>query len=314
MAIDDITGDTPSDQIRPSDVFRHRKFPWSDYLQRHLTSSSVIVSSLHPIMGLRVAALFVDLTNSGHASDTPGRGDIQILSGVRTRAHQTALYNEICLRQRRCSFVAHPTRVHGVDAEGVQRQGSNHMAQRQPWKQGGKRAEVGYAVDLRNNRGTDRAAWAPVHDILAKYGLDWPLKGSPLERWHIEWFPRSASGPYAGPWPQRPGVHRQLVKGAIGGDVRILQRQLGASADSVFGASTERKVNRQLDKLGLEQSGVWGGQAQRRWERAQLPPPPPPAPAPPAVPVPPAAPVIPVTVETLHQRVLRLEQFHSGAT
>ncbi len=280
----------PSSELTAAKVMQEPKFDWSDYLQRHLTHPGVVVSTLHPIMGLRVAALFVYLTKRGHASDSPGRGKIEILSGVRTKAQQTALYNDICLRQRRCAWVANPTRVHGVDAEGVQRQGSNHQAQRQSWSVDGTRAEVGYAVDLRNGYGKDKAAWKPVHDVLGRFGLDWPLKTGAVERWHIEWFPRSRSAPLGGKraWPDRPGVHRPLKLGHMGGDVRHLQRQAGVLADGRFMRGTEQAVKVLEESLGIKPNGVWTERNQDRWERAQAPPaaPPPPAPAPAPAPPP----------------------------
>lgn len=288
--------DRPSSQLTPKQVMTDARFDWSSYLQRHLTSASVVVSKLHPIMGLRVAAMFIDLTHKGLASDTPGRGDFQILSGVRTKAHQIALYNDICLRQRRCAYVANPYRVHGVDAEGVQRQGSNHQAQRQSWGAEAIPAgnEVGYAIDIRNNRGSNDAAWKPVHDICRTYGLDWPLKSGAVERWHFEWFPRSRSAPLGGDvaWPKRPGIHRPLKKGHIGGDVRKLQRQLGVKVvDGVFGVGTENGVKELEKELGLTANGVWTAGNQRKWEKAQRQswgaPEPEPAPAPEPEPAPP---------------------------
>lgn len=251
-------------------------FDWSSYLQRHLTSPAVVVSKLHPIMGLRVAALFLNLTKQDLASDTPGRGTFQILSGVRTKAQQTALYNDICLRQRRCAYVANPTSMHAVDGEGVARQGSNHQAQLQSWGPNAIPAgnEVGYAIDLRNNAGSSTEAWKPVHDRLATFGLDWPLKTGAIERWHIEWFPRSSGVPLNGSiaWPTRPGIHRPLKRGHIGGDVAALQRQLGILVDDRFGAGTENAVSEAEADLGLSVNGVWTASNQRKWEKAQLPP------------------------------------------
>lgn len=274
----------PSVELTAKLVMAEPKFDWSSYLQRHLTHPGVVVSKLHPIMGLRLAALFVYLTKRGHASDTPGKGKIEILSGVRTKAQQTVLYNDICLRQHRCKYVANPTRVHGSDAEGVQRQGSNHQAQRQSWSVDSLgRAEVGYAVDLRNGYGKNDAAWKPVHDVLGRFGLDWPLKTGAVERWHIEWFPRSRPAPLEGKraWPDRPGVHRPLRLGHMGGDVRHLQRQAGVMADGKFMRGTEAAVKDMERELGLKPNGVWTERNQNRWEKAHAPTPaPPPAPAP----------------------------------
>ncbi|MGB1224874.1 MAG: hypothetical protein ACPHCN_12120, partial [Mycobacterium sp.] len=226
--------------------------------------------------------LFIDLTHKGLASDEPGSGRFQILSGVRTKAHQTALYNEICLRQRRCAMVANPNTVHATDSEGVQRQGSNHMAQLQPWYRNGERAEVGYAIDVRNQAGGTAAAWKPFHDLLPTYGLDWPLKGSPLERWHIEAFPRRRGTWIPGPFPTRPGVHRQLVRGARGGDVEALQRQIGNTpVDGVFGRGLEADVRKAEVALGRTANGRWGLADQEAWEKAQQPAPLPPVTVPP---------------------------------
>lgn len=302
--------DVPSSDLRASDVWKG-KFDWSGYLQRHLTSPSVIVSRLHPIFGLRLAALFIYLTNHGLASDTPGEGTFQILSAVRLDAHQWSLWNSICKVANRCRMVAHPTKVHGVDSEGTPRQGSNHQPQEQKWLDDeGDPVEVGYAVDIRNTRGGSAAAWAPLHKLLPRYGLDWPLKGNPLERWHIEWFPRSRSMPIEGTvksraWPKRPGVHRPLRKGHRGGDVANLQDQLNSIADldinlkvdGVFGQTTANAVKATRSWLGKKAVGWWRESHQKALEaklRAQdstLPDgwgplvPPAPLPAPPPEPV-----------------------------
>jgi Putative peptidoglycan binding domain len=262
--------------MTPDHVFTAPKFHWSRYLQRHLAYSSVNVSDLHPIMGLRLAALFIHLTNLGLADNRPGFGLFQISSGVRSYAQQVALYNDICLRQGRCTMVANPhlPRSSGADQEGVLRFGSNHMAQRQSglWSQGigtTQPVEVGYAVDIRNT-GT---SWDNLHRHLDQFGLVWPLKGSPYEPWHIEAFPdRSefALGWAPGPWPRRPGVHRPLFMGAIGGDVRKLQRQLGIpkdARDGRFGQSTRVAVRAMQHKLGIERTGIWATLDQRRFER-----------------------------------------------
>lgn len=249
--------DTASADLTPGQVFTDPKFPWSDYLQRHLTTAGVVVSRLHPIMGLRVAALFIDLTKAGFADDTPGRGTFQILSGVRSKAHQTALWNEICGRQRRCGYVANPNTVHAVDAEGVQRQGSNHMAQRQPWPAAIQPRDVGYAIDLRNQRGSNDAAWQPVHSRLATYGLDWPLKTGAVERWHIEAFPRRNADWIDGPWPARPGVHRPIMRPLRGGDVKAYQQARGLKADGIAGRLTEADIRKRQTELGRPVTGIW---------------------------------------------------------
>jgi hypothetical protein len=254
---------------RPGDVFRAPKFNWSRYLQRHLVWAGVNVSDLHPIMGLRLAALFVDLANAGLASNTPGQGLFQITSGVRTREQQIALYNDICLRQGRCSMVANPYAPGSTDAEGVQRQGSNHMAQRQDdrWARawGTSTVEVGYAVDIRNT-GT---SWSNLHDRLHRHGLDWPLKGAPYEPWHIEAFPRwgHPNGWVKGPWPKRPGIHRPLFGGLRGGDVGRLQAQLDIARDGHFGPATAKAVRRAQRRLGTDRTGTWTAADQRAWER-----------------------------------------------
>jgi len=261
---------TPS---QPADVFRAPKFNWARYLQRHIVWGGVNVSGLHPILGLRLAALFVDLTNAGYASNTPGQGLFQITSGVRTREQQIALYNDICLRQGRCSMVANPyyARSSGPDAEGVQRYGSNHMAQRQDarWAKawGVAFVDLGYAVDFRNT-GT---SWSNLHNRLGRYGLDWPLKGSPYEPWHVEAFPDQSPHPngwVTGPWPKRPGIHRPLFGGLRGGDVGKLQRMLKLDADGVFGPSTTKAVRRAQRKLGTPRTGTWTAADQRAAERA----------------------------------------------
>jgi hypothetical protein len=269
--------------VKPKDVFTAPKFDWSRYLQFHITHGGVNVSQLHPIMGLRLAALFISLTNDGYASLTPGRGGYQILSGVRTRAEQIYLYNKICLQEGRCSMVANPyhPRSSGPDAEGVLRHGSNHMAQRQSglwaleWGRNPTTApvELGYAVDI-----TTSVGWGPLHSRAAAFGLDWPLKGSPFEPWHFEAHPdrsTTANGWLAGPWPRRPGIHRPLFMGLKGGDVAKLQRQLGIRPDGAFGPGTradvrtaQRTLNRILPKTDLDIDGVWGPRDQRAFERA----------------------------------------------
>jgi hypothetical protein len=282
----------PSAQLTPATPFTDPKFDWSSYLQRHLTSPGVVVSTLHPIMGLRVAALFITLTAEKLASDEPGAGIIQILSGVRTKAQQTALFSDICLRQKRCAYVANPNNVHGPDEEGTVRQGSNHQAQRQTWSVNGVPAEVGYAVDLRNQAGSDDAAWKPVHDRLAKYGLDWPLKTGAIERWHMEAFPRRV-GWLEGPWPQRPGIHRKLSVGHRGGDVELLQQQVNNEpVDGIFGRGLEADVRAAQTGFGLMATGTWGAGAQTAYEASIAPPAPEP---PPVIVIPPAASIAALT-------------------
>jgi hypothetical protein len=253
---------------KPTDPFEKPNFNWRKYLQRHLAYPSVNVRDLHPIMGLRLAALFIDLENAG----LTGPFGFQISSAVRTRAEQIYLYNTICLQQGRCDMVANPyiPRSSGPDQEGVLRYGSNHMAQTQDRRWG---VDVGYAVDIRNNHGS----WAQFHARLPQYGLDWPLKSSPYEPWHVEAFPdRSIHdvGWLPGPWPDRPGVHRPLCPGMKGGDVRKLQRQLRLTADGDFGTTTARAVRRMRRKLKLPRRGarhrpVWDKEAQLAWERSR---------------------------------------------
>jgi len=258
----------------PRDVFRAPNFQSSRYLQRHIVWGGVNVSGLHPIFRLRLSALFVDLVKVGLASDTPGQGIFQITSGVRTREQQIALYNDICLRQGRCSMVANPylARSSGPDAEGVLRYGSNHMAQRQDarWAQawGVPYVDLGYAVDFRSNG----APWSELHNRLGKYGLDWPLKGSPYEPWHVEAFPDRSPHPNGwvrGPWPKRPGIHRPLFIGLRGGDVGRLQRMVGVERDLHFGPATAKAVRRTQRRLKTRVTGVWTAADQRAWEKAK---------------------------------------------
>lgn len=260
-----------SHDLVPLEVFRLPRFNSSLYLQRHLVHPGVNVSDLHPIMRLRLAALMIDLTRSGFASDVPGQGQIQIVSGVRTQAQQIALYQDICLRQGRCSMVANPyhARSSGADAEGVLRHGSNHMAQRQSglWAAAWGRSsiEVGHAVDFRTT-----SSWEPLHSRLRRYGLDWPLRGSPYEPWHVEAFPDRSQhrhGWVPGPWPKRPGVHRPLYVGCRGGDVGRLQVMAGIDRDGSFGPATRKAVRRLQRRVGTDATGVWATHDQRRWER-----------------------------------------------
>lgn len=265
--------------MNPIDVFTAPRYNWRGYLQNHLVWSGVNVSDLHPIMGLRLAALMHDLTNDGLASETPGHGWLQITSGVRTQAQQIALYNDICLRQGRCSYVANPyaARSSGPDQEGVLRYGSNHMAQRQSdlWGRAvghGRQVWVGHAVDFRNNG----VSWGELHYRLGRWGLDWPLKTGAVEPWHVEAFPdRSphSTGWIPGPWPTRPGVHRPLYIGCRGGDVKRLQRMLGLRQDGAYGTGTARAVRRARRMLGLARTfrradPWWNVEAQVAWQRA----------------------------------------------
>lgn len=253
--------------MKPFDVFSARRFNWSQYLQQHIAHSGVNVSGLHPIMGLRLAALFMDLTDDKLASETPGQGYYQIISGVRTREQQIALYNDICLRQGRCSYVASPYSGGLADSEGVRRYGSNHQAQRQSalWSRALGRntpVEVGYAVDIRTS-----GSWAELHSRLARFGLEWPMKGSPYEPWHLEAHPR-ATGWVTGPWPHRPGVYRPLYRGLNGGDVRRLQHQLGIKKpDGDFGPATARRVRRMQRRIKRPVTGLWNVRDQVAFER-----------------------------------------------
>lgn len=251
--------------MRLTDPFTLPKFDWSRYLQRHLVWGGVNVSDLHPIMGLRLSALFIDLTNNGMASDVPGKGLFQITSGVRSKAQQIALYNDICLRQGRCSMVANPffARSSGPDQEGVLRHGSNHMAQAQDPRWG---VSVGHAVDIRNS-GTP---WSRLHERLAGVGLDWPLRFAPYEPWHVEAFPDRSPhllGWVKGPWPRRPGIHRPLMTGMLGGDVRRLQRMLDIERDASFGPGTAKAVRKTQRTLRQDRTGIWDVSDQRAWER-----------------------------------------------
>jgi hypothetical protein len=265
--------------MTPMDVFTAPRFNWRAHLQGHLVWSGVNVSDLAPIMGLRLSALMIDLTAAGLADERPGYGLFQITSGVRSFAQQVALYNDICLRQGRCDFVANPyaARSSGPDAEGVLRRGSNHMAQLQSALYGralghGQAVSIGHAVDF-TNRG---APWSELHRRLPQYGLDWPLKYGAVEPWHVEAFPDRSPSPLGwlpGPWPARPGIHRPLYLGCRGGDVARLQRRLGATnPDGIFGDDTValvRHANRVL-KVGKpgRRPQWWNIASQIAWERA----------------------------------------------
>ncbi len=257
--------------ITSEDIFDAPAFDWANYLQRHLVLPGVNVTDLHPILGIRTAGLFADLVTVGLADDRPGYGVLEITSGYRSQAAQVALYQQICLVQGRCDYVANPytPRSSGPDGEGVQRHGSNHMGQRQAdrWHELlrlPRPVEVGYAIDIRNNG----VAWSELHRRLPAAGLDWPLKGGPYEPWHLEAFPDSAERWLEGPWPRRPGVLRPLYVGLVGGDVRRLQRQLGAEAlDGEFGVGTARLCRQAQRTLRLPVTGSWTVEDQRRFER-----------------------------------------------
>lgn len=267
----------------PKDVFKAPKFDWARYLQLHLVHPGVRVADLHPIFGLRLASLFIELTNARLAATTPGYGLFEVTSGVRPTAEQIYLYNKICHQEDRCSMVANPYGGGASDSEGVRRFGSNHQPQVQNalWSAAWGRNHItnpvtlGYAVDVRNN-GT---SWSELHNRLVRHGLSWPLKGtpgSPYEPWHIEAFPRS-TGWVPGPWPRRPGIHRPLFVGLNGGDVGRLQRQLGLRRDGDFGLVTTQTVRhwqRQLNRAVVKKrllpvDGVWKPRDQRVFERAQ---------------------------------------------
>lgn len=295
--------------MTPQDVMEG-KFDWNTFLQAYLWNSSVVVSKLHPIMGLRLAALFVDLESIGMARKGSG-GTFQLYSGVRTREHQKALYEDICLRQKRCAMVADYRTNRGPDTEGVVRFGSNHQAQ--DYGPRWDNNEFGHAVDFSNGRQTQgmtgaqlNAAWKPLHDLLPTYGLTYPLdgrNGRPLERWHVEAHPRSTGwidGPIA--WPKRPGVHRPIYRGFYGGDAKILQAQccdlLGLTLtepgqsrvpndvlhDGIIGPVGADLITRTQAALRRPQTGAWVENDQIKFEGTNTPPPPPdPDPDPPGM-------------------------------
>lgn len=272
--------------MTPERVMTDPKFDWSGYLQLHLTSPSVVASRFHPIFGLRLSQLFLHLVSVGLASETPGQGIFQIRSGVRSKELQIQYWNADLKAYggRPSGGVANPYTVHGVDSEGVQRSGSNHMAQPQDPRWG---VSVGYAADIYNARGADDAAWAPFHQLLPLYGLDWPLKPGKnpiVERWHIEHHSRRNARAYPGTqtcWPARPGVHRPLMRGMLGGDVTNLQRQMDRllklnvperDFDDVFGPQTTDWVARgcQLLRPNVTRTaatlGVWAEADQVAYE------------------------------------------------
>lgn len=251
--------------MKPADALTGR-FDWSDYLQQWLTRPSVVVSKLHPIFGMRLAALFIELDMRGIAGTR-----VRIGSGVRSKKHQTQLWNADLAKNggRPTGYVANPRTIHGVDGEGVQRAGSNHMPQRAQWGD-----DVGYAADLWNRDGTGPAAYRDIHPLLRKYGLDWPLKGpGVIERWHIEWHPRRAGGPLSGDlaWPDRPGTVRPIMRGMLGGDVKLVQRQAGVSVDGVAGPQTEAGWRNMQKQIGRPQTDRWGSVDQMTFEKRTTP-------------------------------------------
>lgn len=260
---------------KPADVLVG-KFNWSDYLQGFLHNPGVVVSKLHPLVGLRLAGLYTRLMIDGHAEPTGPRSETYILSGVRLRGPasqpgtQEWFWNRDLRRNggRPSGGVANPHRKHGPDPEGIQRMGSNHMTQKMPapWN-----VEVGYATDHRTQRGGNDAAWAPVHNRLAEFGLDWPLKPgrNPIvERWHIEPGTRR-TGWIDAFWPKEPGVHRPLIQGFQGGDVKTFQAQAGAKVDGDYGPASVEACKKLQWKLGRSNTGVWTLDDQKAFRAAE---------------------------------------------
>ncbi len=319
---------------KPEDVMTIEGFPWSDFLQAFLTNQGVIVSKLHPIVGLRLAHLFVQLMIDGHASPDGANSETQILSAVRLKGSYDDRVpgsqwwfwardlqrlgkqpsKPPALQPRGTGGVANPEYERGQDSEGIMRRSSNHVAQQMPEPWG---ARVGYAIDLRTTRGTDDAAWAPVHRRLKASGFDWPLKRGVsriVERWHIQaqglnmaWYP--------GPWPKdQPGIHRPLMAAFKGDDVKDFQRQAvallgesGVKIDGDYGPTAERLAKALQKALGRPQTGVWTKADQATLKKAQAK-----AQAPVTQKTPevktPAKPVVKPAPQSLESRVDRLER------
>lgn len=213
-----------------------------------------------PILAGRTAAMIRQFEATHHMTWKA------IDSATRTKAQGIWLYEDICLRQKRCSAVANPYTVHAPRFDKVKRIGSRHSQHSDGF---------GYAIDLEQ----PPQGWGAVHAILADFGLALTVL-NPLEPWHIEacndygWFGggtyRSPKvGATAGPFPSQPGMWRVLQLGVVGGDVVPLQQMAGAKPDGWFGADTERRVVALQTKLGVKGDGKWGPKSQGAWEAAQ---------------------------------------------
>ena len=224
-----------------------------DVLQEKLTSASVVISKVHPIMKGRLVRGF-----EKWEKEFPNV-DLRILSAARTYAQQAYL-RKIYGSPR----AANPDYSRGPDFEGIEVKGSLHQVKGRPGQ-----AQYGWAVDFQR----PSVGWEPVWRIFEKQGIVFVLRklgGRAREEWHAT--VRGMNGWYPGPFPEVPGVWRKLYQNDIGEDVKALQRQLGdLTVDGHFGNATRRRVLAVQVDMGFKEDGNWGSSDQRRWDAAQEP-------------------------------------------
>jgi hypothetical protein len=243
-----------------------------------VSSKWVRLDELHPRFKHRLGAFFED-----------GRikGKVVISSGVRTLAHQQALYDKH--KAGKGNLAANPSRVFGGGF-----QGSWHMVQP-------AMGNYGYAVDFRIQPGADISTWE-VNNIARLYGC---MKTVPSEWWHHQPFGRTPVGSSGNGWgwfdapalkgdkddadlvkAKHPLVQiaeaiarsrvQVLRRGSRGEAVKLLQMCLqkqgiscartskhtrrGRGVDGVFGWGTERAVRRFQGSEGCTPDGVVGPQ------------------------------------------------------
>lgn len=151
-----------------------------------VTSPSVNVDDLHPVLFLRVEAMLADPRMAGY----------RVVSGVRTYEMQKSLFSGWRKRLARVPGFQHYNRAANPDLagaatfDGLAFRGSYHMIQDDGY---------GHAVDLRGPATHTRAKkWRLVGEVGDDYGLRQTVAG---EWWHLQardkthWFdaPRIAS-------------------------------------------------------------------------------------------------------------------------
>ncbi len=228
------------------------------------TSKWVNVDGLHPVMKHRLELFF---------SDERIHGRLEVVSGVRTRAHQAKLYKRY--KEGKGVLAANPERT--LPGGWV---GSWHMTQLDGY---------GHAVDFRIiNRSLSTAVAAAIAN---DYGLQQTVVG---EWWHFQW--RNADGIFPGPktvakddalidWAaitaylDAVGHNIALVairKGSQGVDVEATQKLLAnaghdpGAADGIYGRRTKRAVKSfQRDNPPLAIDGIVGAHTYTPLRHAQ---------------------------------------------
>ena len=236
------------------------------------TWKSVQLDQLHPTMVARLEAFFDDARISGA---------VKVVSGVRTRASQAALFKKY--RSGRTKVLAaNPDRV----LPGGWR-GSFHMVQPADCPGGG----YGHAVDLRIIK--RRITTDEVATIARNFGLRQTVL-NPFEWWHFQWrtadevFPTSTDVDE----PETPEVdwggiaafladigkaisRKALRRGSKGVEVKVCQSMLGNAGhdagkpDGKFGRHTQRATKSLQKAAHLAQDGVLGKQSWGALLRAQ---------------------------------------------